>query len=43
MQEGTHLVKKAVLADKLFPGLSVDGYGKPHMGYQQLKGEEKPQ
>lgn len=39
-REGTHLVKKAILADKLFPGLSVDSNGEPHVGDQQL-GEGK--
>ena len=33
---GPHLVKEAVLADELLPGLGVDGDGEPHVRHQEL-------
>jgi len=33
---GPHLVKEAVLADELLPGLGVDGDGEPHVCHQEL-------
>lgn len=39
----THLVKEAILADELLPGLGVDGDGEPHMCHKELAGEQKYQ
>lgn len=42
-REVTHLVKEAVLADELFPGLGVDGNGEPHVCHQQLDRKGRPE